>query len=717
LEEDFMDSQGGNDGAGNGGVTFAEGKVGKAASFDGVDDYVDCGSGSNLGITGSITVEAWIYPESFGSGGSPSDQRVIAAKWGDTQYGTAGYALITMGNNLVFGVSSSGNNVISVKGSTGLQINTWYHVVGIYDGSSLKLYLNGNVNPDGINNVGSLSIHNTPASFKIGSYNTHWGWIAHWDGLIDEVAVYNRALNTDEINYRISLAEDTMISVEPVSVDFGTVLTRTSKKMSLIIKNIGNDYLNIYSYSLEKDDGNYSIVNKFRGKGLTLDPGDDEPVEIEFTPKTKGPITDTLIIHSNDPNHNLIEVTLNGNGQIHPIDIIIEFFNNVKGKTLVNVDPNKPHEGLGRIEALLNRAVKRIDRGDDPTSSIEGIYVLIDTLNYIPDTVTGDSRGVFAGLILIYLRNLPQTDSDDDKLSFVEEIDHNTNPEEDDTDSDGLNDWEELNEGDDTYETDPLKPDTDEDGLDDGWESNGEYWDGRANKKKKQVWDQLDAKGNKPDPTKKDVYIEVDWMGTGEPNPHSHRPSPASMQLLVNEFANHDITLHIDIGDMGGGNLILYNRGIDVLRRAGNTNDFYDFKQMFFDKNRRGIFHYCIIGHWDLGDPASLGATPASGGIIDGDDFFIAADNHNSNNEIAASMMHELGHTFGLVGVGTLPTPFQGIDSWAIPFADYPSVMNYNAAANFIGYSDGSHGANDFDDWGNINITRVSRNWNIYEGR
>ncbi|RLI91232.1 MAG: hypothetical protein DRO95_04750, partial [Candidatus Altiarchaeales archaeon] len=43
------------------GATWTDGKFGKALSFDGVDDYVDCGNDSSLDITDAITIEAWIY--------------------------------------------------------------------------------------------------------------------------------------------------------------------------------------------------------------------------------------------------------------------------------------------------------------------------------------------------------------------------------------------------------------------------------------------------------------------------------------------------------------------------------------------------------------------------------------------------------------------------------------------------------------------------------
>jgi hypothetical protein len=42
------------------GATWAQGKRGSALSYDGTDDYVNCGNNSNLNISGAFTAEAWI---------------------------------------------------------------------------------------------------------------------------------------------------------------------------------------------------------------------------------------------------------------------------------------------------------------------------------------------------------------------------------------------------------------------------------------------------------------------------------------------------------------------------------------------------------------------------------------------------------------------------------------------------------------------------------
>jgi len=47
------------------GPAWVEGKHGSALSFDGADDYVNCGADSSLNITNSMTASAWIYPKTL----------------------------------------------------------------------------------------------------------------------------------------------------------------------------------------------------------------------------------------------------------------------------------------------------------------------------------------------------------------------------------------------------------------------------------------------------------------------------------------------------------------------------------------------------------------------------------------------------------------------------------------------------------------------------
>ena len=81
-----------------------------------------------------------------------------------------------------------------VQGNIVLQPNTWYHLACTYDGTDLKFYIDGNLT-DTTTHVGGV-IPNGGRDITIGG-NDAWG--EYFDGVIDEVHIYNRALSEAEI--------------------------------------------------------------------------------------------------------------------------------------------------------------------------------------------------------------------------------------------------------------------------------------------------------------------------------------------------------------------------------------------------------------------------------------------------------------------------------------------------------------------------------------
>jgi len=161
------------------GPVWTTGKVSGALSFDGVDDYVEVADAANLDIASAITLEAWIKPDTM------SGYETIVSK-----YYLQGYYLR---------VHESGEihftpGVEEIVTSPGLiQSGSWYHVVGTYDGTTIKLYLNGVL-------IGSKStagpVRQNDYPLRIGDFP---GGGLSFNGLIDEVAVYNRALLDSEV--------------------------------------------------------------------------------------------------------------------------------------------------------------------------------------------------------------------------------------------------------------------------------------------------------------------------------------------------------------------------------------------------------------------------------------------------------------------------------------------------------------------------------------
>jgi len=179
------DSSGyGNDGTIHG-ATWADGKFGKALSFDG-DDYVDVPDDDSLKPE-LVTLEAWVK-----SDGSPGRYKYIAGKKYAPGWGS--YHLYT-GNTggLRFYIGHSGGFIASPDAGTGIWDDNWHHIVGTYNGYVVKLYVDGNEISGGTETTEDIAYNSE--NFYIGSYGTGY----YFKGLIDEVKVYNRPLSGTEI--------------------------------------------------------------------------------------------------------------------------------------------------------------------------------------------------------------------------------------------------------------------------------------------------------------------------------------------------------------------------------------------------------------------------------------------------------------------------------------------------------------------------------------
>jgi prepilin-type N-terminal cleavage/methylation domain-containing protein len=159
-----------------------------ALSFDGVDDYADCGNGASLNITGPLTISVWAKVSSFSG-------RTIAGK----KYPGANievWALKAGGTNqFYFSGSNDGTTYhMSVGSATGKSVDAWYYLVGTYSGSDAKLYVNGILEGTD-NSVESSLVSTTEDVYVAKGYGTGF-----YKGIIDEFQVYNRELVAAEIH-------------------------------------------------------------------------------------------------------------------------------------------------------------------------------------------------------------------------------------------------------------------------------------------------------------------------------------------------------------------------------------------------------------------------------------------------------------------------------------------------------------------------------------
>jgi hypothetical protein len=178
------------------GATASAGKVGGGLTFDGADDHVVLGEIAGSDNVDELTVSAWVK-----SSQTTGQMNIISKQTSSTESWS-----------LMWSSSSSGfygfnvYNTVTAGGTarTGLGVvpdNNWHHVVGIYDGSNIKLYFDGVLQSTQPALTGMIK--DTTLGVCVGTWSAGGGACipssGNWDGSMDDVRLYSRALTCAEV--------------------------------------------------------------------------------------------------------------------------------------------------------------------------------------------------------------------------------------------------------------------------------------------------------------------------------------------------------------------------------------------------------------------------------------------------------------------------------------------------------------------------------------
>jgi hypothetical protein len=179
-----VNETGASDGAIDGAARANGGRFGRALEFDGEDDIVTVPDDAALALTTGMTLEAWVRPD------QTTNWRTVMFK---ESVGGMAYTLYSNTPADVPSVRAGVAGDVGVEAASPVDPNEWTHLAATYDGSILRLYVNGV----------QAGAHAYPGEIPSGAGpltlggNTLWG--ERFSGLIDEVRVYNRRLTSDEI--------------------------------------------------------------------------------------------------------------------------------------------------------------------------------------------------------------------------------------------------------------------------------------------------------------------------------------------------------------------------------------------------------------------------------------------------------------------------------------------------------------------------------------
>jgi len=172
--------------------------------LDGAGDYVEVADDASLDIqvTDGITIGAWINPNSLVASDSftNTNPKNIINKYDNINFMHFTFRIV--GEKLNFAWRNSANTSYNSKlmDSHTLNNNEWQYVTAVHSGTDVNFYINGNLQASSVS-VGSMTDVSTPNNdrLRIGVYYNGGSPQRNFNGQIDKVMIFNRALSTGEI--------------------------------------------------------------------------------------------------------------------------------------------------------------------------------------------------------------------------------------------------------------------------------------------------------------------------------------------------------------------------------------------------------------------------------------------------------------------------------------------------------------------------------------
>ncbi|HUE74511.1 MAG TPA: LamG-like jellyroll fold domain-containing protein, partial [Pirellulaceae bacterium] len=268
------DAVGTNHGSLISGATYAAGQIGQAFSFDGIDDRVQVADSDSLKLTASLSIEGWVKAT-----GHASQHGMILFR-GDDRGGLDPYWLSVEPNGQLVFVVENGTEGAGV--STTMPMNQFVHVAGTLDDATgaLRLYVNGVLMSQIVTTVRPFGDLDPAFNPGIGIGN-HGGYpnTPHnfpFDGLIDELKVYDHALSGEEVLNNFSAGKGALEPVVSVSDAAGVEGDMATKYLGNFVSP-GEGGLDDPSMMIYGPDGMLYVSTRLANSVLRYDPATGLP--------------------------------------------------------------------------------------------------------------------------------------------------------------------------------------------------------------------------------------------------------------------------------------------------------------------------------------------------------------------------------------------------------------------------------------------------------
>ena len=354
--------------------TWTTGKVGGGLSFNGSNDRVSIPTSSSLNLT-VFTVMLWVYPKATNTNFQP----LVVKEASD---GTArNYGLFIAPNTMKLHFSFQAGDCTTWRSYTGslwMGTSAWNHVAMTYDGSNFKLYRNGTLDTNA-SLSSTVCLSNNPV--KLGKELSTYG---DFNGTMDEVRIYNRALSSTEVTEQSNLIYRDGVRGQGQyqgTLTSGTTWVRGSEQITFSGVSVcyeGTSYSPVDAdFDITIHDDDTHLWTQATGSSLNLavtaDPVDD-PIETYYINVTNVPGSGThgtrtfvVKVDASSPTINYNSVTSYGPYVSDPgVNVNVDFFDNSPSSGLKQVEYTYPNNGTSwtTLWGSLNGATSKDDNFD-----------------------------------------------------------------------------------------------------------------------------------------------------------------------------------------------------------------------------------------------------------------------------------------------------------------------------------------------------------------
>jgi hypothetical protein len=180
----------GMNGTQTGTLTQATGHLNEAGDFNGSSQYVTCPDIGGYGITTQLTVAGWIKPD------NGANRTIIASWFSGANPGENTFVLYLANPDTLTFVIAQSDHATKTTTYSPISNGVWTHVAAVADGSNLRLYVNGTAVGSPTAYDGTIDVDHLN-DFNIGAFQN--GGVFRFDGLLDELKLWNRGLSAAEV--------------------------------------------------------------------------------------------------------------------------------------------------------------------------------------------------------------------------------------------------------------------------------------------------------------------------------------------------------------------------------------------------------------------------------------------------------------------------------------------------------------------------------------